>query len=287
MASQGTPEGGVAAAADGESVTRIGLLAGAGDFPKLIARAARGQGVEVIVFGLEGYAGQDLADLADGVEWLKLGQFQRLLDLLKAREVRHVILAGRVPHATIFQLRHLDMRAIKTLAKAANRKADTLLSTFAAELEAEGHRVLDSSLYLKSLMPEPGLLTPKRPLTEQERQDVSFGLPIAKAVAGQDIGQSIVVKEGVVVAVEGVEGTDECIRRAGQLAGAGCVLVKVSKPRQDFRFDIPVVGLHTIRVLQESGCTALAISARESLVFDGEEFVRAAEAAGIAVTAEA
>ncbi|MCX7626185.1 MAG: UDP-2,3-diacylglucosamine diphosphatase LpxI [Candidatus Sumerlaeaceae bacterium] len=263
----------------------IGILAGAGDFPKLIAKAAASQGVRVFILGIKGFADHNLSDVASEIAWLELGQLNKAIELLHQHRISSLIFAGRVPHTTIFQYRHFDLRAMKLLAKAANRKADTLLNLLSEEFENEGIHVIDSSLFLKSLMPKPGLLTPRRPLTEAEIEDVEFGFPIAKVVAGQDIGQTIVVKEKLVVAVEAAEGTDECIARAGKLAGPGCVVVKVSKPQQDFRFDIPVVGKKTIETMTVAGASVLAISAGETLVFDQEHVIAEAEKKGIGIIA--
>lgn len=266
---------------------RIGLIAGQGDFPLLIARAARANGVEVIGLGIKGFASPELADCVDRIFWLELGQLGRAIEILHQNQVTAATMAGRVPHTSVLQYRHFDLRAMKLLARAINKKADTLLGIVVEEFNRENIRILDSSLFLKSLMPEPGLLTPGRPLTDSEIADVEFGYPIAKVVAGQDIGQTIVVKSGMVIAVEGAEGTDECIRRAAALAGEGCVVVKVSKPRQDLRFDIPVIGRRTIRIMREAGISALAVSARETLLFHREEILKQAEELGIAVVAVA
>lgn len=266
---------------------RIGLIAGQGDFPLLIARAARGSGVEVLAVALSGFASAEIETVANRTEWVELGQVGRTLSILKEHGIDAVAMAGRVPHASIFQYRHFDVRAMRLVAKAATRKADALLGLVTRELESEGVRVLDSSLFLKSLMPSEGLLTPDRPLDEREQADADFGYPLAKAVAGLDIGQTVVVKELVVVAVEGLEGTDECILRAGQLAGPGCVVVKVSKPQQDLRFDIPIVGRTTLRKMRDAGCSALVVSAGESLLFDRDEVLAIAGEADIAVVARA
>lgn len=264
---------------------RIGIIAGQGDFPLLIARAARAAGIEVVALAISGFASPEIDTAADRTEWVELGQVGRTLAILRENDVTAVAMAGRVPHASIFQYRHFDVRAMKLLAKAVTRKADALLGVVTQELEAEGIRVLDSSLFLKSLMPLAGLLTPARPLDERELADADFGFPLARQIAGLDIGQTIVVKELVVVAVEGLEGTDECITRAGQLAGAGCVVVKVSKPGQDLRFDIPIVGRTTLKRMRDAGCSALVISAGESLLFDREEVLRIAAEADIAIVA--
>lgn len=266
-------------------MSHLGLIAGQGEFPLLIAQAARSHGIRVTVFAINGFASAELAKCADTLLWVELGQIQKTIDLMHEHQVRAIAMAGRVPHTSVLQYRHFDLRALKMLARAINKKADSLLLTVTDELEREGIQVVDSSLFLKQLMPAPGLLTPARPLNEREAQDIEFGYPIAKVVAGQDIGQTIVVKEKMVVAVEGAEGTDECIRRAAELAGSGCVVIKVSKPRQDLRFDIPVIGRTTLAVLRETEASALAISAHESLIFDRDEVLRSAEQHHIAIVA--
>lgn len=264
---------------------KIGLIAGGGDFPLFIARAARGCGVEVVALAINGFAARDLAECADRIFWIELGQVAKAIELLHENNITAVAMAGKVPHTSVLQYRHFDLRAMKLLARTLNRKPDSLLGMITSELEAEGIRVLDSSLFLKSLMPEAGLITPNRSPSERELNDIEFGIPIAKVIAGQDVGQTIVVKEMMVIAVEGVEGTDECVRRAAGLAGPGCVVVKVSKPSQDLRFDIPVVGITTVEVLRACGCSALAVSARESLIFDRDRVVPMAEEADIAIIA--
>lgn len=272
---------------DTEIPARVAIVAGSGDFPRLIARAARSRGIEVLVVGVRGFADPRLAETASTIEWIELGQLQRTIDLLHQHGVSHVLLAGKIPHLSVLQYRHFDLRALKLLTQAVNKKADTLLGLLCDELEKEHIKVLDSSLFLKSLMPAPGVLTPARPPSQVELEDIEFGYPIAKAVAGQDIGQTIVVKSKMVIAVEAAEGTDECIRRAGKLAGPGCVVVKVSKPSQDLRFDIPVVGLTTIETMVAIGASALAVSAFECLIFDREQVISEAQRHNIAIVAVA
>jgi len=262
---------------------RIGLIAGQGDFPLLIARAARSAGTEVVALCIKGYASEELPDLSSRSYWLELGQLAKAIEVLKEEGITQLTMAGRIPHNTIFQYRHFDWRAMKLLARAASKRADAIMETVCEEFARDGITVIESSLFLRSLMPEPGMLTTSRQLTQDEEADISFGVPIAKIVAGQDIGQTIVVKDKSVVAVEGLEGTDKCIRRAGDLAGPGCVVVKVAKPTQDLRFDIPIVGPGTIKSMKESGATALALSAGRSLLFHRDQVVAEAEAAGIAI----
>lgn len=262
---------------------RIGLIAGQGDFPLLIARAAASAGTEVIALCISGFASEKLPELSTRHHWLELGQLGKAMELLKEEQVTQLIMAGRVPHNSIFQYKHFDWRAMKLMAKAAGKRADALLATVCDEFAKEGIEVVESSMFLRSLMPKAGLLTLNRSLTDQENADIEFGTPIAKLIAGQDIGQTIVVKDKMVVAVEGIEGTDKCIRRAGELAGAGCVVIKVSKPAQDLRFDIPVIGPGTVQSMKEAGASALALSSRRSLLFHRDEVIAEAEKNNIGI----
>jgi len=264
---------------------RIGIVAGQGQFPLLLARAARDQGIHVTGFGLEGFATTDFANSVDEIEWVELGQFSRLIELLRTHKIDHIALVGRVPHNSIWQYRHFDVRVVKILATTFNRRADGLLARICEEFRKEGIEVIDSTLFLRSFMPKVGHLTQGRKLTESEQEDIEFGLPLARAVAGLDIGQTIVVKDKAVVAVEGLEGTDRCVRRAAEIAGPGVVIVKVSKPRQDTRFDVPVIGMRTIELMIEVKASVIAISAGETLVFNQEEVIARAEAAGISIVA--
>lgn len=266
-----------------QSPRKVALIAGQGDFPLLIARAARANGTDLLAVCLTGFTSPELPELAAEHFWLELGQVGKGFDLLRERGVTHVMMAGRVPHNTIFQYRHFDWRAAKLLAKAVSRRADALLDMVCQEFAKEGITVMESSAFLQHLMPEAGLLTKNRELTEKEWDDVKFGFPIAKTIAGQDIGQTIVVKDRMVAAVEGLEGTDKCILRAGELAGAGCVVVKVSKPAQDLRFDIPIIGPGTVKNMVRAGASALALSAGRSLIFHREQVIAAAEEAGIGI----
>jgi DUF1009 family protein len=251
----------------------------------LLARAARDRGVHVTGFGLTGFAAPEFADAVDHIEWVELGQFGRLVELLHRLRIQHVSMVGRVPHNSIWQYRHFDVRAVKLLATVMNRRADGILSRICDEFRKEGIEVVDSTMFLRSFMPRAGVLTSCRALTVAEQEDIEFGLPIARAIAGLDIGQSIVVKDKAVVAVEGLEGTDKCLQRAAELCGNGFVLIKVSKPRQDARFDVPVIGLGTIQMMEELGGGVMAISAGETLMFNREEMVERANRAGIVIVA--
>jgi len=264
-------------------IEKIGLIAGQGDFPLLIAQAAQSNGTHLLALCINGFTSPELPAKAAQSYWLELGQLGRAIELLKENGITHVMMAGRIPHNTIFQYRHFDWRAMKTLARAASKRADALLDTVCQEFARDGITVMESSAFLRNMMPTAGMLTTARALSEDERRDVEFGYPIAKAVAGHDIGQTIIVKDKMVVAVEGIEGTDKCIRRAGELAGTGCVVVKVSKPDQDLRFDIPIIGPGTVKSMKAAGATALALSSGRSLVLHREQVITEADAAGIAI----
>lgn len=261
----------------------VGLIAGQGDFPLLIAQAAEASGTRVIALAIKGFASEALQPLCTTTHWLELGQLNKAIEVLKSEKVGHLLMAGRVPHNNIFQYRHFDWRAMKLLARAASKRADALLQTVCDEFAREGIEIINSAHFLSNLMPSPGLLTVKRPFTEQEQADAEFGIPIAKTIAGQDIGQTIVVKDKMVVAVEGAEGTDKCILRAGELVGPGCVVIKVSKPAQDLRFDIPIVGPGTMKSMRAAGATALAFSSGRSLLFHKDEVLELAGEANIGI----
>lgn len=265
---------------------RIGLIAGEGNFPVLLAQAARSEGVEIITFGVQSLASDQLRHYSTAVYVLKLAEFSRMIDLAREHGVQHVIMAGRIPHGwAIFRQLSFDPRLLRILQGLPNWKADSMLRAAVEELAREGIEVLDSTLFLKSLMPEPGLLTTRIRPTPEIQRDIEFAYPLAKELGRLDIGQTIAVKNGIVVAVEALEGTDELIKRCHGLAGEGVVFVKVSKPRQDMRFDVPVVGLTTIRNLAAVRAAALCVTARESLFFDRPEAIELAEQNRICIVA--
>jgi len=266
-------------------IPRLGLIAGAGRLPFLIAQAAAKVSLPVTAFAVEGITPPELADHVDRIHWMKLGQFSRFIKQLHADEIRHVVMVGHVPHNAIWRYRGFDLRSLRLLAGMLTRKADSVLGTVVRELERENIAVIDSTLLLRGHMPGKGLLTPKRPLTAREQKDIDFGFPIARRIAGMDVGQTIVVKDLAVVAVESLEGTDETILRGGRIADGDIVVIKVAKPRQDARFDVPVVGPETIRTIQKAGGGVLAIMADSALFLDQDEAISLAEQAGIAIAA--
>ncbi len=251
----------------------LGLIAGRGDFPKLLARAASDRGHTVEAFAITKLTDTDVEEYVSAVHWMELGQFGKFIDICRERGIEKVAMAGQVPHTAIFRYRGFDKRSLQIIKRAANLKADSILSAVTMELAKEHIEVIDSTIFLRSLMPKKGHLTPKRKLTRDEQKDVKFGLGLAKEIARLDIGQSVAVKDQAVVAVESIKGTDEMIRYAGQLVGPNFVVCKVAKPDQDARFDVPVVGVRTIETMAKAGGTVLAIEAGATLFFGQEEAI--------------
>ena len=261
----------------------IGLIAGNGTFPLLFAQHAKQKGDTIVAVALKEEADQALEQWVDQITWLSLGQLGKTIDFFKSKGVTRAVMAGQVKHTQLFKNIIPDLRAAKILAKALNKKAESLLSAVTDEFKSEGIEFLSSATYLEHWLCPSKVLTRRAP-TAQEKADIEFGLPLARAVAGQDIGQTIAVKDKSVVAVEAMEGTDACIRRAGQIAGPGFVVIKVARPRQDLRFDIPVIGATTLASLKESGASALAMEAGKTLLLDMENLVKVADASGLTLT---
>ena len=265
----------------------IGLIAGNGSFPALVLRAARRTGRDVVMVAIEGEASRDLDALAGevggtSVTWIQLGQLGACLKALKAGGVSQAVMAGQVKHVKLFGGVFPDMTLLSVLTRLKGRNTDALIAAVADVLKENGIALMDSTALLPELVARAGVLTRTAP-TDAMRADFEFGYRAADAVAGVDIGQTIVVKERAVVAVEAMEGTDATIARAGQLAGPGTRIVKVAKPGQDMRFDVPVVGVATITAMQAAGADAISIDAGRTLMMDGERFIEAANAAGIVV----
>jgi len=269
----------------GELPARIGIVAGEGDFPVLIAQGARSLGIDVHVFAVRGLGSEKLTPLAKTVHELKLTELSRLVQLGREQNVRDLILAGRVPHQLLLKQISFDRRILGLLRGLTDKKANSLLETVVLELEKEGFRVLDSTMFLRQCMPHPGLITRGKPLSDDVLRDIEFAFPMAREIARLDIGQTVAVKNQIVVGVEALEGTDQLILRAGALAGEGVVFCKVSRPTQDMRYDVPVAGLRTIENLVKVKAAALCLEARRSLLFDREEATRLAEQHGIVLMA--
>ncbi len=270
-----------------EPSMRLGLIAGNGRFPFLVLDAARHMGYEVVVVAVKEEASPEIEAAAARepcalVHRVSLGQLQRCVDVLRDAGVTHAVMAGQVKHVKIFSGVLPDRLLLSVLLRLRARNTNSLIAGIADVLRENGIELLDSTALLTPLLARPGVMT-KRPPTDEERADFDFGYRMADAVAGLDIGQTIVVKDCAVVAVEAMEGTDEAIARAGRLAGAGTRVVKVAKPGQDMRFDVPVVGRRTIEAMRQASASALSVDAGRTLFMDGDQVVRAADEAGIAV----
>ncbi len=265
-------------------MNKIGLIAGNGRFPFLVAEEIKKSGGSVVCVGLKEEADPELEKFCDKYVSLSVGKFQKIVDALKNEGVTTAIMAGQVKHVKIYSAISMDWRAIKVMGSLINKKTDTILKTIADEFQKDGITLMPSHMYLKSLLPEKGLIAGKK-LSSDENKEVEFGFKIAKGIAGFDIGQTVVVKDRSVLAVESVEGTDECIRRAYKLGGEKSVVVKVAKPNQDFRFDVPVIGTNTVDILKENKVRVMAIEAGVTLILDREEVVKKAQDAGVTIIA--
>jgi len=261
----------------------FGLIAGNGRFPFLILEAARARNLRMVVAAIREETSPEIETMGYPVHWLGLGQLGKLIRLFRESGVKKAIMAGQVKHVQVFGNSIPDLAMIRMLARLKQKSTDALIGGVAATLAAEGITLIDSTELLKAHMAPEGRWT-RRGLDGREQADVDFGRPIALQIARMDIGQTIVVREKAVVAVEAMEGTDAAIRRAGELAGrTNLTVIKVSKPKQDMRFDVPVVGVPTVRTMIESGATALVLDAHRTLVLDREELIRLADQNRIAI----
>lgn len=264
-----------------------GLIAGNGRFPFLVLEGARSQGIEMAVIALKEEAAPELEHLAKRLHWVSLGELSKAIDLMHQEGVTQAVMAGQVKHNKIFSAIRPDWKLAKLLLALPRKNTDALIGAVAHVLEDEGIRLVDSTLFLKPLVPEPGVLTRRAP-DDREAADIACGLGVARQIAGMDIGQTVVISDRACVAVEAMEGTDETIARAARLAGGKpLVVVKVSKPGQDMRFDVPVIGLPTIEHMKNAQATALAVDAGRTLLFDRTKLIELADAAGIAIEAVA
>jgi hypothetical protein len=267
-------------------MSRIGLIAGNGRFPFLALQGARSLGHDVTVVAVKEEAFPDLEqaarDAGAEVHWVSLGHLGKCIKILKDARISQAIMAGQVKHVKIFSGIVPDLTLMSVITRLRSRNTDALIAAVADVLRGEGIELLDSTTFLEPLLACEGVLT-ERPPTDDERSDIAFGYQTADAVAGLDIGQTIAVKHKAVVAVEAMEGTDAVIARAGHLAGPGVSIVKVAKPNQDMRFDVPVVGLATIQAMRVAGATALSLDAGRTLVLDGSHMFASANDAKIAI----
>lgn len=281
------------------NIRRLGLIAGNGPLPLQVLEQARAQGIPVTVVAaleeadpsLGEWAGKPGAEIS--IHWLGVGRLGKLIEVFRAEGVDHALMVGQVKHTRIFargsrfplrRLKHMpDLRMLKLLASLARKDTGSLIGAVIKELEQEGIAFLDSTVFLESLLAGPGVMTRRQP-TAEEQKDFDYGRPVAVEIARLDIGQTIVVKDQAVVAVEAMEGTDAAIRRAAELAGGEALtVIKVSRPRQDMRFDVPVVGPQTLDVLGECAVSALAIDAGRTLMIDKPSFLERADRMKITV----
>jgi DUF1009 family protein len=275
------------------------LIAGNGRFPFLLLDAARAHGLSVVVAAIKEEADAEMnaraaADVGVRVHWLSLGELSRLIETFQAEGVTRAVMAGQVKHTQIFSSIRPDWRLAKLLMNLRTRNTDMLLGAVAKVLADEGIELVSSTQYLEPLLAKPGVLTGRAP-TNEERKDIEYGRTVARAIAGYDLGQTVVIAAQACVAVEAMEGTDATIERAGALMrrlvdpastlSRSLTVVKVAKPNQDMRFDVPVIGVATVDTMKLAGATCLAVEAGRTLLFDAEAILRAADEAGIAIVA--
>jgi len=284
---------------------KLGLIAGNGRFPFLLLDAARAHNLTVVVAAINEETDPEIdaraaADPNIHVHWLSLGELSRLIETFHAEGVTHAVMAGQVKHKQIFSSIRPDWRLAKLLLNLRTRNTDMLLGAIAKVLNDEGIELISSTQYLEPLLAKPGILTNRAP-DEEEQKDIAYGRTVAHAIAAYDLGQTVVIAAQACVAVEAMEGTDATIARAGDLFRTldivpdtnlpttlrrSLTIVKVAKPNQDMRFDVPVIGLATIRAMHAAGATCLAIQAGKTLLFDPTAIIAAADQAGIAIAAE-
>jgi DUF1009 family protein len=264
----------------------LGLIAGNGRFPFLVLDAARAMGHDVTIIATREEAFPELDQAAARhhapIHWISIGQLGKCIKLLKQARVTHAVMAGQVKHAKIYSGIVPDLTFLSVLSRLPFRNTDGLIGAVAGVLRDNGIELVDSTSLLTPLLAAPGVLTARAP-TEEEREDFEFGYRMGDVIAGLDIGQTVAVKHRAVVAVEAMEGTDEVIGRAGHLAGPGVRIIKVAKPRQDMRFDVPVIGLATVQAMRVAGACALSVDAGKTLVLDGDAALASANEAGITI----
>ena len=267
------------------SSSRYGLIAGNGKFPFLVLEAARSQGIDMVVAAIKEETFPEIEQHARTVHWMSLGQLGKLIKTFKSEGVSRAVMAGQVKHKQIFSSIIPDLKMIQLLASLARKNTDSLIGGVAKMLEDEGIHLVDSTSFLRPLLPEPGVLTQRSPSVEEQR-DLDYGYRIARELARLDLGQSVAVSDGACVALEAMEGTDAIIERAATLVNGRMLrIVKLAKPNQDLRFDVPVIGPATVKLMARLRASALAIEARKTLMIDREDLIREANAAGITIVA--
>ena len=261
-----------------------GLIAGNGRFPFLVVEGAKKAGVKLAVVAIKEETDREIEKFADKVLWVGIGQLGRMISFFKRENVAQAMMAGQVKHVQIFSGALPDLRMLKMLLSLKQRNTDSLIGGIADELGKDGIELIDSTHFIKDKLAASGVLTRRQP-DERERSNIEYGLNIAGEIARLDLGQTIVVRAKACVAIEAMEGTDAVIRRAGTLARGKLTVVKVAKPNQDMRFDVPVVGLPTVETMIEAGASCLCLTAGKTLIFDREEMIRLADSKRISIVA--
>lgn len=261
---------------------KYGLIAGNGQFPFLVVEGARKADVSLAVVAIKEETDQSIDQIVENISWVGIGQLGKMISFFKDQGVEKAIMAGQVKHVQIFSGAVPDLRMVKMLWNLPRRNTDALIGGVAGELAKEGIELIDSTFFIQDQLAPEGILTKRKPI-DAERENIEYGLHIADEIARLDLGQTIVVRAKACVAIEAMEGTDATIRRAGELANGKLTVVKVAKPYQDMRFDVPVVGVPTIAAMIEAGATCLSITAGKTLIFDRDEMVALANANKICV----
>jgi len=265
-----------------QPLDHLGIIAGNGIYPQVLAKTARSAGVtRISAVAFNGETDPKIGKLVDQIDWLRVGELNRLLSVFRKSGVRQAIMAGQIAPRNLFDL-HPDWRALLLLAKLKRRNAESIFSAIAVELERIGVTLLPATTFLDQFLASNGVIAGPK-LSRRERSEIDFGWDIAKRIASLDIGQTIVVKNGTVLAVEGFDGTNETIRRGGALSGGGAVAIKVSKPNQDLRFDVPVIGMETIGVAAEAKVRVIAVEAGRTLLLDRDRVIETASDRGISI----
>lgn len=255
---------------------KCGLIAGNGQFPFLVVEGARNAGASLAVVAIKEETDPRIDEIAENVTWVGIGQLGKMISFFKEQGVEKAIMAGQVKHVQIFSGAMPDLRMVKMLWNLPRRNTDALIGGVADELAKEGIELIDSTYFIQDQLAPEGVLTKRKP-TDTELENIEYGLHIANEIARLDLGQTIVVRAKACVAIEAMEGTDATIKRAGELANGKLTVVKVAKPDQDMRFDVPVVGVPTIQAMIDAGATCLSITAGKTLIFDREEMVELAD----------
>jgi len=261
----------------------LGLIAGMGELPKLVAEEARSKGYKVVAVALEPLADKDLGSHVDEIKRISVGKLGQIIDTLKKNKVKEAVMAGKVSKSLLYKSKIIpDMRAVKLLFSLKDRSDDSILLAIAKELAKDGITLINTTDFSSGLLTPEGLLTEER-ISENEWKDIAFGWKIAKEIGRLDIGQTVVIKDQAVMAIEAIEGTDEAIKRGGKLAGEGAVVIKVSKPKQDMRFDVPVVGMTTLKSMIDVNARVLAVEAGRSILLQRKKMLKEADEAAISI----